>query len=115
MRPSSGLAWASLCSDVGHEMATTSLPLLLTAVGAASAALGIIEGLADGLASFAKLLSGLYSDRLRHRKPLAIGGYFLTATGMASFALATQWWHILVGRVVGWLARGAAHPCTTSC
>jgi MFS family permease len=29
---------------------------------------------------------------------------------MASFALATQWWHVLLGRVVGWLARGARTP-----
>src|SRR3954447_19990883 len=92
-----GIALASLCSDVGHEMATTALPAFLTTLGAGSAALGLIEGLADGLSSFAKLFSGLYSDRLRRRKPLAVVGYFVTASAMASFALATQWWHLLLG------------------
>ena len=29
---------------------------------------------------------------------------------MASFALATQWWHVLLGRVFGWLRRGARTP-----
>src|SRR3979409_2555047 len=29
---------------------------------------------------------------------------------MASFALATQWWHVLLGRVVGWIGRGARSP-----
>src|SRR5438270_3613993 len=101
---------ASLCSDVGHEMATTSMPVLLASLGATSAALGLIEGLADALSSFAKLYSGLYSDRLRRRKPLAVAGYFVTASGMASFALATQWWHVLLGRVGGWLGRGARGP-----
>jgi MFS family permease len=105
-----GIGLASLCSDVGHEMATTAMPALLATVGASSAALGLIEGLADGLASFAKLLSGLYSDRLRRRKPLAVVGYFVTASGMASFALATQWWHVLLGRVGGWLGRGVRTP-----
>jgi hypothetical protein len=85
-----GIGLASLCSDVGHEMATTALPAFLATIGASSAALGLIEGLADGLSSFAKLLSGLYSDPLRRRKPLAVVGYFVTASGMASFALATQ-------------------------
>src|SRR5712691_9411072 len=101
-----GIGLASLCSDVGHEMATTAMPALLASLGASSAILGLIEGLADGLSSFAKLLSGVYSDRLRQRKPLAVVGYFVTASGMASFALATHWWHVLLGRVGGWLGRG---------
>jgi MFS family permease len=107
-----GVGLASLFSDVGHEMATAAMPGLLAALSASSAPLllGVIEGLADGLSSFAKLLSGLYSDRLRRRKPLAVAGYFLTAAGMASFALATQWWHVLLGRAVGWLGRGIRSP-----
>src|SRR5207237_6847186 len=96
--------------DVGHEIATTAMPALLATVGAGAAVLGLIEGLADGLSSLAKLLSGLYSDRLRRRKPLAVAGYFVTASGMASFALATQWWHVLLGRVGGWLGRGVRTP-----
>ena len=83
--------------------------MFLASLGASSAALGLIEGLADGLSSFAKLWSGVYSDRLRRRKPLAVVGYFVTAAGMASFALATAWWHVLLGRVFGWLGRGGAH------
>lgn len=93
-----GIGLASLFSDVGHEMATTAMPVLLSSLGASSAILGLIEGLADGLSSFAKLFSDLYSDRLRKRIPLAVAGYFGTASGMASFALATQWWHVLLGR-----------------
>ena len=91
-------------------MATAALPALLASLGASSAALGLIEGLSDGLSSFAKLYSGLALDRLERRKPLAVAGYFLTAAGMASFAFATRWWHVLLGRVVGWMARGARTP-----
>lgn len=105
-----GIGLASLCSDVGHEMATTAMPALLASLGASSATLGLIEGAADGLASFAKLLSGLYSDRLRRRKPLAVIGYFVTASGMFSFTFATAWWQVLIGRVGGWLGRGARTP-----
>lgn len=105
-----GIGLASLFSDVDHEMATAAMPVLLASIGASSAVLGLIEGLADGAASFAKLGSGLYSDRLRRRKPLAVVGYLITASGMASFALVTQWWHVLIGRVVGWMGRGARTP-----
>jgi MFS family permease len=105
-----GIGLASLFSDVGHEMATAALPAFLASLGASSALLGLIEGLADGVSSFAKLFSGLYSDRLRRRKPLAVAGYFLTASGMASFAFATSWWHVLLGRAGGWLGRGARSP-----
>lgn len=105
-----GIGLASLCSDVGHEMATAAMPALLASVGASSAALGVIEGLADGLSSFSKLLSGLHSDRLRRRKPLAVVGYFITASGMACFALATQWWHVLLARLFGWIGRGVRTP-----
>ncbi len=101
---------ASLFSDVGHEMATTTMPALLASFGSSSGILGVIEGLADGLSSFAKLLSGAYSDGLRRRKPLAVVGYFLTAAGMASFAVATNAWHVLLGRVFGWAGRGARTP-----
>lgn len=105
-----GISVASLFSDVGHEMATTAMPVLLASLGASSAALGLIEGISDGLSSFAKLTSGLYSDRLAKRKPLAVVGYFVTALGMASFSLATRSWHVLLGRVVGWIGRGARTP-----
>jgi MFS family permease len=105
-----GIGLASLFSDVGHEMATAAMPAFLASLGASSALLGLIEGVADGLSSFAKLFSGLYSDRLRRRKPLAVAGYFLTASGMASFAFATSWWHVLLGRAGGWLGRGARSP-----
>jgi MFS family permease len=91
-------------------MATAGMPALLATVGASSAALGLIEGLADDIATFSKLLSGSYCDRLRHRKSLAVVGYFLTAGGMASFAIATTWYHVLGGRIIGWFGRGIRTP-----
>ncbi len=105
-----GIGLASLFSDMGHETATAAMPAFLASLGAGSAALGLIEGLADGASSVAKLVSGLYADRLRRRKPLAVVGYLLTALGMASLAVATDWWHVLFGRLGAWLGRGARTP-----
>jgi sugar phosphate permease len=91
-------------------MATAAMPALLVSLGASSGLLGLIEGTADGFSSFAKLFVGNYCDRLHSRKPLAVAGYFVTASAMASFALATQTWHVFAGRVLGWMGRGARSP-----
>jgi len=72
--------------------------------------LGVIEGVSDGLSSFAKMGSGYYTDKLRRRKPIAIFGYVVTALGTASFALATAAWHVLLARAFAWLGRGLRTP-----
>jgi hypothetical protein len=53
---------------------------------------GLIEGVADGLSSFAKMASGYNTDNLRRRKPVAVVGYLVTALGTAAFGLATAAW-----------------------
>ena len=105
-----GIGLASLASDWSHEIATAVLPAFLTTMGAAAAWLGLIEGVADGLSSFAKMASGFYTDRLQRRKPVAVAGYLITALGTASFALASAAWHILIARSAAWLGRGIRTP-----
>jgi MFS family permease len=105
-----GIGLASLLSDWSHEIATTVLPAFLASMGAAAVWLGVIEGVADGLSSFAKMASGFYTDKLQRRKPIAVAGYLVTALGTASFGLATAAWHILVSRSLAWLGRGVRTP-----
>jgi len=105
-----GVGLASLFSDWSHEIATAVLPTFLATMGVAAAWLGIIEGVSDGLSSFAKMASGYYTDKLQRRKPIAVLGYLVTAVGTASFALATAAWHILIARAVAWLGRGVRTP-----
>jgi len=105
-----GMALASFFSDAGHEMATSILPLFLASIGASPAALGIIEGVSDAVASFVKLAGGWYSDKIGRRKEIAVAGYALTGLSTGFFALATAWWHILIARSVGWFGRGVRGP-----
>jgi MFS family permease len=105
-----GVGLTSLFSDWSHETATAVLPAFLAAIGAGPAWLGTIEGIADGLSSFAKLAAGHYTDRLKRRKPLAVFGYAFTALATASFAFATHAYHILIGRSLAWLGRGVRSP-----
>jgi MFS family permease len=105
-----GVGLTSLFSDWSHETATSILPAFLASIGAGPIWLGAIEGIADGLSSFAKLASGHYTDKLPKRKPLATFGYAFTALATASFAFATQAYQVLFARVLAWLGRGARSP-----
>jgi len=109
-----GVGLTSLFSDWSHETATAILPAFLAVIGAGPAWLGIIEGLADGLSSFAKLASGHYTDRLPHRKPLAVFGYAFTAIATASFGFTTHALQILAARAAAWLGRGVRSPAKKS-
>jgi len=105
-----GIALASLFSDWSHEMATTVMPAFLATMGVAALWVGLIEGVSDGLSSFAKMASGYYTDKLPRRKPVAVVGYLVTALGTASFGLATAAWHVLLARALAWLGRGVRTP-----
>jgi MFS family permease len=105
-----GIGMASLLSDWSHEIATALLPTFLASLGVAAAWLGLIEGVSDGLSSFAKMASGYYTDKLPRRKPVAVIGYLVTALGTASFGLATAAWHVLLARSCAWLGRGVRTP-----
>ena len=86
------------------------MPAFLATLGVAAAWLGVIEGVSDGLSSFAKLASGFYTDKLPRRKPIAVAGYIITALGTAAFGLATNAWHVLFARAGAWLGRGVRTP-----
>jgi MFS family permease len=105
-----GVGLTSLLSDWSHESATAILPAFLALIGSGPAWLGAIEGISDGLSSFAKIAAGHYTDRLSRRKPLVLFGYATTALATASFAFATHAYDLLFGRVVAWTGRGVRSP-----
>jgi MFS family permease len=105
-----GIGLASLFSDWGHEAATAILPAFLASLGAPAVALGVIEGVSDGLSSFAKLAGGFIADRPRWRRPTGIVGYFATAITTFSYAFAPSWPAVLALRAIGWMGRGGRGP-----
>src|SRR5258708_4618389 len=105
-----GVGLTSLFSDWSHETATAVLPAFLAVIGVGPAWLGAIEGVADGLSSFAKLAAGDYRDQLKRGKPLGVFGYAFTAIATASFGIATHAIHVLIGRSAAWLGRGVRSP-----
>src|SRR5919199_3512117 len=71
-----GVGLASLLSDLGHEVPTALLPGLLTStLGAPASALGLVEGVADGVSGAARLAGGALADDPGRRRTVAVGGY----------------------------------------
>src|SRR5450432_4175077 len=96
----------SFLNDTASEMAYWVLPAFLVSLGAGPAQLGLIEGLAESVASFAKLFSGYLTDRIDRRKPLVVAGYFVANAVKPLLAVVTAWWHILLIRFSDRLAKG---------
>ena len=102
---------ASLLADLGHEIPTALLPSFLTStLGASAAALGAIEGVADGLAGAARFAGGALADDPHRRRDTAVAGYTATAVMTAAIGATTAVWQVAVLRAGGWAARGLRVP-----
>ena len=97
---------SSFLYDTASEMAYWVLPAFLASLGVGPEKLGVIEGIAESVASFAKLFSGYLADRLPRRKPLVVGGYMVANAVKPALALVTSWWHVLFIRFADRLAKG---------
>lgn len=101
------LGLTSLLTDISSEMVYPLLPLFLTArLGATPAVVGLIEGVAESLASLLKVFSGYWSDKVGRRKPLAIAGYALSGIGKVLLFFSTSWLWVLWGRVADRFGKG---------
>jgi MFS family permease len=101
------LGIVSFLTDVSTEMSYPLLPLYLTTrLGATPAVVGLIEGIAESLASLLKVFSGYISDKVRKRKALAIFGYASSTFGKLLLYLSTSWGWVFGGRVVDRFGKG---------
>ncbi|KZD22823.1 MFS transporter [Tardiphaga robiniae] len=109
-RTVAGAGLTSALGDFCYETTTVILPGFLAVLGLPAAALGLIEGIADAVASFTKMFSGFIADKLGHRKLLVLIGYGLTPVGQVCLALALGWPLLLLGRIVSWFGKGLRGP-----
>jgi MFS family permease len=106
-----GIGLASFLADVGHEVPTALFASLVTiTLGAPAAVLGLIEGLADGLAGLARFVGGTLSDDPERRRKVALGGYTLTAILSSLIGLAGAIWQVALLRMAAWTSRGLRVP-----
>jgi len=109
-RTVAGVGITSALGDFCYETTTVILPGFLAVLGIPAAVLGLIEGIADAVAAFTKMVSGYVADKLGHRKLLVLIGYGLTPVGQVLIALAVGWPLLLLGRIVSWFGKGLRGP-----
>lgn len=101
------LGLISFFTDLSTEMVYPLIPLYLTsAFGATPAIVGIIEGIAESLASLLKVFSGYLSDKFHNKKPLAFIGYATSLFYKLALLLAGSWSGILAARVIDRFGKG---------
>jgi MFS family permease len=101
------LSWVSFFQDAASELLYPVMPLFITVtLGAPPAALGLIEGVAEGTASIVKALSGRWADRFARRRPLIAAGYGISSVAKPLIGLAGAWPLALVGRFVDRVGKG---------
>ncbi len=101
------LGLVSMCMDLSSELVHSLLPLYMaTALGASVFVIGIIEGVAEGLALIVKLFSGVISDFFHQRKPLVLLGYGLAAVTKFAFPLAPTLGWIVGARFADRVGKG---------
>jgi len=106
-RPVWFLGLTSLFTDAATEMIYPLLPVYLSRVlGASAVSLGIIEGVAEGVNSLLKVLSGYWSDRVRRRRPIVIAGYALSSLARPFIAITATWPQVLIIRALDRVGKG---------
>jgi len=98
--------FTSLFNDTASEMAYWVLPAFLASIGAGPAQLGVIEGIAESVASLVQLFSGYLADRISHRKPIVVAGYFVANLVKPLLALVTSWRQVLAIRFADRFSKG---------
>jgi Sugar phosphate permease len=101
------LGLVSLLNDAASEMIFPLLPLFLTSVlGAGAAVLGLIEGLAEAASSILKLLSGRAADRGASSRRMVIAGYAAANLARPLIGLADAWFWVLGLRLLDRAGKG---------
>jgi MFS family permease len=100
------LGLISLVNDSASELVYPLVPLYLSSVMMAGPrVLGLIEGLAEALASLLKLWAGVMADRSGRSKPWVVAGYGLAGLTRPAIALVAGWPMLLVLRLADRIAK----------
>lgn len=101
------LGWVSFLTDMAGELLYPLIPIFLTVtLGAPVAALGLIEGLADGVSTGLRAVAGMLADRFHRNRLLITIGYGLSAISKPLLAIAPTWGAVAALRVSDRLGKG---------
>lgn len=102
------LGLVSVFNDFSAEMIIAVLPAFLTiTLGAPAVFLGMMEGAADVFASFWRIISGWFSDKIGKRKIPAMMGYAISVSARAFLFFASTMWGVFMIRMFDRLGKGS--------
>jgi MFS family permease len=87
------------------------IPALVTrTLGSGAAALGALDGVAEAMASLAKLGAGWLADQPRWRRPMVVAGYALATATRPIMAVTGAAWQVIALRATDRLGKGVRTP-----
>ncbi len=93
--------------DMSTEMVYPIVPLFLTAsLGATPALVGVIEGIAESIASLLKVFSGYIGDVRGGKKKLVFAGYSASVIYKLLLLLSASWIGVLFARIIDRTGKG---------
>lgn len=105
------LGIVSFFTDISSELIMAVLPaFLFISLGTAPEIIGTIEGIAESMTSFLKLISGAVADKTGNRKALTILGYSLSNIIKPLMGFATSWPQVLFLRIGDRVGKGIRTP-----
>ncbi len=101
------LGLVSMFNDLSSEMVQAIMPVFLTSVlGAPIVVVGVIEGVADAIASTLKIFFGWISDVMNRRKSFAVFGYLLSTSTRPFLIFARGYGDVFVLRAIDRVGKG---------
>src|SRR4030042_1704853 len=99
--------WTSFFNDLSSEMVYPLLPTFITQyLGASVFFLGLLEGLGDSIASLLQIFVGWFSDRVRRRKGLVVGGYSVSGLARGALVVVGTPWQALIAWFINRVGKG---------
>ncbi len=101
------LSATSFFTDISSEMIFPILPIFLKSVlGAPIWIIGVIEGVAQGVAAFLQYFAGFLADKINNHKKLVLWGYGISFLAKGVFALANSAWMVSIFRISDRVGKG---------
>lgn len=100
------LSLVSLFNDIASEIMIPIMPVYLKSIGFSFFMIGLLEGVAEAVASISKGYFGNLSDTIGRRLPFVQAGYALSAIAKGSFAFFSSTIPVFIARTSDRIGKG---------
>ncbi len=101
------LGIVSFFNDFSSEMILSIFPVFFISIlKAGAASLGLVEGVAEGMANFIQIYSGRWSDKMAKRKPFVASGYALSVITRPFYQFTKSVGGVIILRIMDRIGKG---------